>query len=282
MHLLRRGHGLVECGSELAEVTREPFVECHPIGNLGRRVGASQSAESGRTVFATGDFPFSQTRSRIFGRAFRLEEAPPADSRRGAPRPRGEDARSRAALRERPSASSRPSPRECSARSSAWAASGARRGSSGRRRASTRRPSATRRASRRTRRTARSARGRPATTRSCASSSIPQKVSYEDAAEGLLGEPRPDAGHAPGQRRRHAVPLGHLRVRRGAAGARPRPRGPRTRRSSPRRATARSRRRSSTRRSSTTPRTTTSSTSRRTPTATAGSAERASPARWAS
>ena len=33
------------------------------------------------------------------------------------------------------------------------------------------------------------------------------------AAEGLLGEPRPDAGHAPGQRRRHAVPLGDLRRR---------------------------------------------------------------------
>ena len=35
-------------------------------------------------------------------------------------------------------------------------------------------------------------------------------VLRRDAAH-LLGEPRPDAGHAPGQRRRHAVPLGHLR-----------------------------------------------------------------------
>ena len=30
-------------------------------------------------------------------------------------------------------------------------------------------------------------------------------------AEGVLGESRPDAGHAPGQRRRHAVPVGDLR-----------------------------------------------------------------------
>ncbi|CAA9247600.1 MAG: Peptide-methionine (S)-S-oxide reductase MsrA, partial [uncultured Blastococcus sp.] len=30
------------------------------------------------------------------------------------------------------------------------------------------------------------------------------------AAQGVLGGPRPDAGHAAGQRRRHAVPLGHL------------------------------------------------------------------------
>ena len=37
-----------------------------------------------------------------------------------------------------------------------------------------------------------------------------------DAAD-LLGEPRPHAGHAPGQRRRHAVPLGDLRARRRAA-----------------------------------------------------------------
>ena len=31
-----------------------------------------------------------------------------------------------------------------------------------------------------------------------------------EAAEDVLGEPRPDPGHAPGQRRRHAVPLRHL------------------------------------------------------------------------
>ena len=38
------------------------------------------------------------------------------------------------------------------------------------------------------------------------------------SAEGVLGEPRSDAGHAAGQRRRHAVPLRHLlRERRAAA-----------------------------------------------------------------
>ena len=34
----------------------------------------------------------------------------------------------------------------------------------------------------------------------------PRKTSYERCSR-VLGEPRPDAGHAPGQRRRHAVPL---------------------------------------------------------------------------
>jgi peptide-methionine (S)-S-oxide reductase len=38
----------------------------------------------------------------------------------------------------------------------------------------------------------------------------PAKVSYDDLLKRLLGEPRPDAGHAPGQRRRHAVPLRDL------------------------------------------------------------------------
>ena len=42
----------------------------------------------------------------------------------------------------------------------------------------------------------------------------PSRVSYADAAEGVLGEPRSDAGDAPGRRHRHAVPLGHLHVRR--------------------------------------------------------------------
>src|SRR3954447_14474798 len=42
------------------------------------------------------------------------------------------------------------------------------------------------------------------------------------AAQGLLGGPRPDAGHAPGQRRRHPVPLGDLRRRPRAGGHRPR------------------------------------------------------------
>ena len=39
------------------------------------------------------------------------------------------------------------------------------------------------------------------------------------AAQGVLGEPRPDAGHAPGQRHGHAVPLRDLRPRRRPAAA---------------------------------------------------------------
>ena len=50
-----------------------------------------------------------------------------------------------------------------------------------------------------------------------------QVITYEAIAEAVLGGPRPDPGHAPGQRRRHAVPLGHLRLlgrqQRGAAEA---------------------------------------------------------------
>ena len=98
-------------------------------------------------------------------------------------------------------------------------------------------------------------------------------------AEAVLGGPRPDAGHAPGQRRRHPVPLGDLLARRCAARKPPRPRAPlpgdalagglRRDHDRDRRARARS----------TTPRTTTSSTSRRTPAATAASAAPASAAR---
>jgi hypothetical protein len=77
----------------------------------------------------------------------------------------------------------------------------------------------------------------------------------------LLGEPRPDPGHAPGQRRRHAVPLGDLRARRRAARGGASRRATPTRRGSRRRATARSPPRSPLRPSSTTPRTITSSTS---------------------
>ena len=98
------------------------------------------------------------------------------------------------------------------------------------------------------------------------------------AAAPVLGGPRPDAGHAPGQRRGHPVPLRDLRDlgrparrRRGLARA--------LRRSGcATRATATSPPRSSTRRSSSTPRTTTSSTSPRTRAATAGSAAPASAA----
>ena len=100
----------------------------------------------------------------------------------------------------------------------------------------------------------------------------PQVDQLRRAAEALLGEPRPDPGHAPGQRRRHAVPLGDLHHRRRAARAaeaRATPtsgsltrRGLRPDHDRDRAAPARS----------TTPRTTTSNTWPRTRTATAGSA----------
>ena len=87
----------------------------------------------------------------------------------------------------------------------------------------------------------------------------------------LLRGARPDPGHAPGQRRRHAVPLGDLlhHARAGGDGARDHQAS--TARSWPASASTRSPPRSHrwSRRRTTTPRTTTSSTSPRTPTATA-------------
>ena len=90
------------------------------------------------------------------------------------------------------------------------------------------------------------------------------------AAAAVLGGPRPDPGHAPGQRRRHAVPLRHLRRSATRSARRPRRRASAT----PERLGDRRLRRDHDRdrgraRRSTTPRTTTSSTSRRTRTATA-------------
>ena len=38
----------------------------------------------------------------------------------------------------------------------------------------------------------------------------PARISYAGAAAGLLGAPRPHPGHAPGERPRLAVPVGHL------------------------------------------------------------------------
>ena len=102
-----------------------------------------------------------------------------------------------------------PSPRGLSAPSSAWAASGVPSASSGRPPASTRPRSATRAATRRTRPTRRPAPAGPATPRPCSSSSIRQDELRGDPAP-VLGEPRSDPGHAAGQRRRHAVPLGDL------------------------------------------------------------------------
>ena len=109
----------------------------------------------------------------------------------------------------------------------------------------------------------------------------PEGAALRAAPEDVLGGPRPDAGHAPGQRHGHPVPLGALLDdRRAARGAlrsrdayqaaleRARPR-PDHDRAAPRPAR------------STRPRTTTSSTCRRTRAATAASAARASPARSA-
>ena len=101
-------------------------------------------------------------------------------------------------------------------------------------------------------------------------------------AQGVLGEPQSDPGHAAGQRRRHPVPLGDLLLRRVAA----RHRGALARHvpgaAAPPPATDRSPPRSCRRRSSITPRTITSSTSPRIPAATAGSGARALPVRWGS
>ncbi len=98
------------------------------------------------------------------------------------------------------------------------------------------------------------------------------------AVEAVLGEPRPDAGDAPGERQRDAIPLGDLHAR---------PRAAARRRGVARRLRARADGRGvrrdhdgdrAPRRRSITPRTTTSSTWPRTPTATAESAAPASPA----
>ena len=48
----------------------------------------------------------------------------------------------------------------------------------------------------------------------------PVRGELRAAAQDVLGAPRPDPGHAPGQRRRDAVPVGDLHPRRGAAGGR--------------------------------------------------------------
>ena len=97
----------------------------------------------------------------------------------------------------------------------------------------------------------------------------PAKISYEEMLQALLGGPRPDPGHAPGQRRRHPVPLGDpLQLPRPSARP-PSARATRSPSACARPATARSRPRSRRSASSTTPRTTTSSTWRRSPTATA-------------
>ena len=106
----------------------------------------------------------------------------------------------------------------------------------------------------------------------------PTKISLRRSAQAVLGGARSHAGHAARERRRHAVPLGDLRVqRRAAPGGRAHSRQLRGR-AQGQRASRRSPPRSSKRRRSTTRRTTTSSTSRRIRAATAASAARASAA----
>ena len=60
----------------------------------------------------------------------------------------------------------------------------------------------------------------------------PKAIDVRAVAAGVLGEPRPDAGHAPGQRRRHAIPLGDLLRHAGAVRRRASPVATPTRRGS--------------------------------------------------
>ena len=157
-----------------------------------------------------------------------------------------------------------PFPEGWSSRSSAWAASGAPSGSSGRPGGSTRPPSVTRAARRRTPPTRKSAAGLHGPRRGGARGLRPEAHELLGDVEDLLGESRPDAGDAPGQRCRDAIPLRDLlRPRRHSA----RPLRRRARSISSdcrRRLRRRSRPRFATRRSSTMQRSITSSTSRRT------------------
>ena len=60
----------------------------------------------------------------------------------------------------------------------------------------------------------------------------PEEDFLRDAAQDVLGKPRPDPGHAPGQRCRHAISLRHLHLHAGAAARPPRRRRRCTRRRS--------------------------------------------------
>ena len=156
-------------------------------------------------------------------------------------------------------------------RSSAWAASGAPRRSTGRCPACGRRRSATPGGTTPHPSYEEVCSGAPATPRRSGSCSTRPGLLRRPACKTFFEVPRPDAGLAPGQRRRHPVPLGDLLhdARAGAGRARAHRGLRRGARATP--ATARSRPRSGRppRRRTTTPRTTTSSTSRRTRSATA-------------
>ena len=157
-----------------------------------------------------------------------------------------------------------PPTRASGRRSSAWAASGAPSRCSGRRRASSARRSAMPAASRRIRPTKKSAPAPPVTPKSCASSSIRRGQLRRSAAR-VLGRSRSDAGDAPGRRRRHAVPLGDLLLRRRAARRGRASRDAYQQRADARPATATSRPKSRRRRRSISPRSITSSIWRRIP-----------------
>ena len=104
------------------------------------------------------------------------------------------------------------------ARCSGSAVSGARSASSGNSAtASTSRRSAMPAATRRTRPMRKSASGRTGHTEAVLVVFDPARDFLRAAAEDVLGEPRPDPGHASGQRRRHAISLGDLHHHRRAA-----------------------------------------------------------------
>jgi hypothetical protein len=100
-------------------------------------------------------------------------------------------------------------PMEWKSPCSPWAASGALSASSGSCPAFTARQPATRAATRRIQPTAKSAPAKPAMRKRYAWC-MTRRYQLRTAPAGLLGKPRPGAGHASGQRPRHAVPLGYL------------------------------------------------------------------------